>query len=237
MPWLIAALVIIIGLYFIARWWVQADPRQLVKALRWTGIVIGVALLAFIVIAARWNLLPLVVFTVLPWLLRARTRRKNAQGPRPGQTSDISTRFIRMVLDHDSGEMTGDITDGQFSGRNLKDLNLGELIELWRECAAEDEQSRVVFENFLDRGHPDWRAAAGAGPREETAEARSNSPWANTGMSADEACEILGVSPGASTEDIENAYRTVMKNAHPDQGGSDWMAAKVNQAKDVLLGN
>jgi hypothetical protein len=237
MPWLIAALVIIIGLYFIARWWVQADPRLLVKALRWTGIVVGVALLAFIVIAARWNLLPLVVFTVLPWFLRARTRRKNAQGPRPGQTSEISTRFIRMVLDHDSGEMTGDIIDGQFSGRNLRDLNLGELIELWRECAAGDEQSRLVLENYLDREKPEWRAAAGVGPRDETAEARSDSPWANTGMSADEACEILGVSPGASTEDIENAYRTAMKNAHPDQGGSDWMAAKVNQAKDVLLGN
>lgn len=237
MPWLVAAFVIIIGLYFIARWWVQADPRQLIKALRWTGIIVGVVLLTFIVIAGRWNLLPIVVFTVLPWLLRARTRRKNAQGPRPGQTSDISTRFIRMVLDHDSGEMTGDITDGQFSGRNLKDLNLGELIELWRECVAQDEQSRLVLENYLDRGHPDWRAAAGADPRDETAETRSNSPWANTGMSADEACEILGVSPGASTEDIENAYRTVMKSAHPDQGGSDWMAAKVNQAKDVLLGN
>ncbi len=141
-----------------------------------------------------------------------------------------------MVLDHDSGEMSGEVVDGQYAGRSLGDLNLGELVELWRECAREDEQSRVVLENYLDRDHDDWRNVAGAGPREETSQAHTNSPWTQNAMSAEEACEILGVEPNASAEDIEAAYRKVMKSAHPDQGGSDWMAAKVNQAKDVLLG-
>ena len=142
-----------------------------------------------------------------------------------------------MVLDHDSGEMTCEVSDGQFAGRRLDQMTLGELIELWRECAKEDEQSRLVLENYLDRGHAEWRSVAGAGPREETAGARSDSPWTKTGMSAEEACEILGVAPDATPEDIETAYRRVMKSAHPDHGGSDWMAAKVNQAKDVLLGS
>jgi len=116
-------------------------------------------------------------------------------------------------------------------------MNLGELIELWRECAAADEQSRQVLENYLDRGHPDWRSVAGAGPREETAGARSDSPWTAKGMSADEAREILGVDANATADEIESAYRRLMKSAHPDHGGSDWMAAKVNQAKDTLSGN
>jgi hypothetical protein len=240
LPWLILAIALIGGLYLIARWWVQADPRQLLKALRWAGAVIGLVLLAFIVLSGRWSWLPALLFTALPWLIRARalnTMHKNARGPRPGQSSQITTRFLRMELDHDSGEMAGDVTAGQFSGRSLDQMNLGELIELWRECAAEDEQSRLVLENYLDRSHPEWRSVAGAGPREETAGDRSDSPWATTGMSADEACEILGVAQGATSEDIESAYRRVMKSAHPDHGGSDWMAAKVNQAKDILLGS
>ncbi len=239
-PWLILAVALAVGAFLVARWWVQAQPQQLLAALRWTALAIALVLLAAIVLSGRWAWLPGLLFFVLPWIRQFRvfnTMRKNARGPRPGQSSQISTRFVRMELDHDSGEMTGDITDGQFTGRRLAELNLGELIELWRECAAADEQSRLVLENYLDRGHPEWRSVAGAGPRDEGAGARADSPWTQTGMSADEACEILGVAPDATPADIESAYRRVMKSAHPDHGGSDWMAAKVNQAKDVLLGN
>ena len=238
LPWLILAIALLVGLFLVARWWVQAEPRQLLKALQWTAAAIGVILLVAIVLSGRWSWLPALLFFTLPWIMRFRalkTMHKNAQGPRSGQSSRISTRFLRMELDHDSGEMTGEVTDGQFAGHRLDQLNLGQLIELWRECAAEDEQSRLVLENYLDRGHPDWRSVAGAGPREESASARSDSPWTTTGMSADEACEILGVARDATPNDIEKAYRRVMKSAHPDHGGSDWMAAKVNQAKEVLL--
>ncbi len=238
-PWLISAVIVIGGLFLVARWWVQADPRQLLRALRWAGAAIGLVLLAAIAVSGRWSWLPALLFPIIPWLIRARalnTMRRNAKGPRPGQSSQITTRFLHMELDHDSGEMAGTVTDGQFSGHNLDQLALGQLIELWRECATADEQSRQVLENYLDRYQPQWRSVAGAGPREESAGGRSDSPWAGSGMSADEACEILGVEPNATPEDIESAYRQAMKKAHPDQGGSDWMAAKVNQAKDVLLG-
>ncbi|MDH3738819.1 MAG: DnaJ domain-containing protein [Alphaproteobacteria bacterium] len=240
LPWLIIAFAFIAGVYLVARWWTQATPPQLVRALRLTGAGIGIVLLLFVTLSGRWSWLPAAFLPMLPVLFRLgsiNAMRKNARGPRPGQTSEVSTRFLRMQLNHDSGEMTGEVTSGQFEGRELQRMNLGELIELWRECAAEDEQSRLVLENYLDRGHPEWRSVAGAGSREETAGAHSDSPWANTGMSADEACEILGVAANASSEEIEEAYRRVMKNAHPDHGGSDWMAAKVNQAKDVLIGN
>jgi hypothetical protein len=239
-PWLILAIALLVGFFLVARWWVQAEPRQLLKALRWAGAAVGLILLAVIAISGRWSWLPALLFPAIPWLIRFRalnTMRKNARGPRRGQSSQVSTRFLKMVLDHDNGEMTGEVTEGQFTGRGLDQMTLGELIELWRECAKEDEQSRLVMENYLDRGHPEWRSVAGAGPREETAGARSDSPWTKTGMSAEEACKILGVEADATPDDIEAAYRRVMKSAHPDHGGSDWMAAKVNQAKDVLLGS
>ncbi len=77
-----------------------------------------------------------------------------------------------------------------------------------------------------------WERAQQSGERRS---GNPESPWTRDGMSAEEAQEILGVSSEATDAEIEKAYRRKMKRAHPDQGGSDWMAAKVNQAKDVLL--
>jgi len=55
-------------------------------------------------------------------------------------------------------------------------------------------------------------------------------------MSRDEAYEVLGLHPGASETDIKEAHRRLMRGAHPDAGGSDWLAARINQARDILLG-
>ena len=60
-------------------------------------------------------------------------------------------------------------------------------------------------------------------------------PRAGT-MSRAEAFEVLGLRPGASEADIQEAYRRLMRGAHPDAGGSDWLAARINQARDILLG-
>lgn len=57
----------------------------------------------------------------------------------------------------------------------------------------------------------------------------------HTKMSVKEAHEILGLDEGASDDDIKTAYKKLMKKVHPDSEGSEWMAAKLNQAKDLLL--
>ncbi len=243
LPLLVLAIFVLVGLYLVSRWYVTAQPAQIIRAIRWTGAILLVVGLIAIVLSGRWNFIWALLVPAMPFLTRLRainTMRKNARGPRAGQSSQVETRFLRMELDHDTGEMDGEVREGPLSGRMLSALKLGEMVELWRLCAVEDEQSRSVLESFMDRNHPDWRDVAGgdagAGRRDAGDGASgSASPWTQTGMSEAEAREILGVDEKASDSDIEAAYRTEMKRAHPDQGGSDWMAAKVNQAKDTLL--
>jgi hypothetical protein len=148
----------------------------------------------------------------------------------PGQTSEVSTRYLRVVLDHDSGEMNGDVLIGRFEGRTLRNLALAELLILLGEARA-DEDSVQVLTAYLDRTHGDaWREQSTA---QDQGQARAP---ANGAMSRAEAYEILGLSPDADAAAIKAAHHRLMSKIHPDLGGSTYLAAKINQAKDVLLG-
>ena len=154
LPYLIIGIAFVLGAYFIARWWVQADIQQIIKVLRWSATIIGLILLCIIAISGRWNWLPGLLFMAVPWFIRnqaLRTINKNAQGPTSGQKSHISTYYLKMELDHDSGEMSGEVIAGKYSGSNLSELNLNQLIDLMNECVRDDSQSRIVLENYMDR--------------------------------------------------------------------------------------
>ena len=69
-----------------------------------------------------------------------------------------------------------------------------------------------------------WGAAGTPPPRRQ-----------GSAMSRTEAYEVLGLKPGASGDEIHAAHRRLMRMAHPDTGGSDWLASRINQARDVLL--
>ena len=141
--------------------------------------------------------------------------------------------MLRMTLDHDSGEVAGSVRRGRFEGRDLQDLSFRELLDLYVECQSEDEQSMNLLETFLDRVHgADWRERADA----EFGGAAGDGSG-KSAMTTDEAYEVLGLDTGASEDDVKEAHHRLMMKMHPDQGGSTYLASKINQAKDLLLGN
>jgi hypothetical protein len=147
-----------------------------------------------------------------------------------GGTSKVETDYLRMTLDHDSGSMAGTVLRGRFAGREIGTLSLDELVELYLECLRSDEPAARLVESFLDRGPhaARWREHVG-GPGPE-----GGRP--DAAMSVVEACLILGVSEAAGEEEIRAAHHRLMVSYHPDRGGSTYLAAKINQARDVLLG-
>jgi hypothetical protein len=147
-----------------------------------------------------------------------------------GQKSRVATSLLAMELDHDSGGMEGEVLAGPAKGRRLSQLTDQELSEFHKLCGGSRDQSRALLEAWLDRNRNEWRASWGKDA--------TGGPAATSGpMSRDEACAVLGVKPDASVDDIRAAHRRLMKDFHPDKGGSDYLAAKINAAKDVLLGS
>jgi hypothetical protein len=145
----------------------------------------------------------------------------------------VRTNALEMVLDHDSGEMEGRCLKGQFAGRMLSSLSKAELLVLLEELRATDAQGAALIEAYLDRRAQGWRE----GGAEEAAKEQARAPrGGKIRMSREEAYEILGLKKGASEDEIRAAHRKLMMKLHPDQGGSTYLAARINEAKDVLLG-
>ena len=239
MAYIVLGVLIVIGLAVLVRGLSGADPRIVRRIFKWTAIVIGVTVFAYLMIMGRIVTALWILGALLPimWRWRAiRNMTKNWRGPTPGQASDIETAYLRMRLDHDTGVLDGTVLNGTFRGRQLSELAPQELMSLLRECRVDDPQSASILESYLDRVHgADWRGAedpAGAGGSHRGSGA---APGART-MSAEEAYDILGLRPGASKDDIRAAHHKLMLKNHPDHGGSTYIAAKINQAKDLLLG-
>lgn len=156
-------------------------------------------------------------------LYSARVATGAARGHQSGSRSDIQTRFLSMVLDHDSGKMEGKILEGQFEGGLLSQLNSRQLLSLLAECQV-DTDSVHLLESYLDRIDPAWR------------ESQQQQGGDDGNLNERLALEILGLEAGASREEIIEAHRHLMQKLHPDRGGSTYLAAKLNEAKEYLLG-
>jgi hypothetical protein len=163
----------------------------------------------------------------LPLLHELWSRRAASAGPsaRKADGSTVNTRFVRMHLDHATGEISGEVLEGAFAGKKLSQLSRDDLMELYAECTADSESARLV-KTYLDRLYGDtW-----------SHERRSTERGSNEGkMRPEEALDVLGLSPAASKREIIDAHRRLMQKFHPDRGGSDYLASKINQAKTVLL--
>ncbi len=149
-----------------------------------------------------------------------------------GQTSDIETPWLAMWLDHDTGHMDGRVRRGRFAGAELSSLSREDL-DLLRTEVAGDEESLRLLDAYLERVFGEAGGSAGAGDeggqQEEAAAPTSGQ------MTRDEAYEVLGLQVGAGPDAIKAAHRELMQKLHPDRGGSSYLAAKINQAKDLLL--
>ncbi|MBI5163946.1 MAG: molecular chaperone DnaJ [Magnetospirillum sp.] len=238
---LIRFVLLVVGavlLWLGARWLARARPAAVAKMLRLAGLGALVAVGLWLLLTGKLAGLLAVVAGLSPWIVRAlqlhtlwRLVRQHIlarKGGRasPGQASAVETRFFRMVLDHDSGSLDGDIVDGRWRGRRLSQLDRAQAAALLAEVAVDPPSARVL-EAWLDRTWPDWRAQPGG----DATRAASGGA-----MSREEAWQVLGLTPGADAAAIQEAYRRLMRLAHPDQGGSTWIAARLNQARDLLLG-
>ncbi|MDG4552913.1 MAG: DnaJ domain-containing protein [Candidatus Competibacter sp.] len=219
---------ILFGLYLSVRW-----LRRPGSGSRLPRAVAAVGIAGFLVLlTARGGAevaVPLLA-VLAPFLLRwLQIPAPASAGRTDPDQSVVTTRFLSMTLDHASGVVSGSVRAGRFVGRSLRDLTLPELLELWRECQS-DPQSAAVLETYLDRhADADWREQAGIGQGEQAQAAENNR------MDRAEAYRILGVRPDASRDEIQAAYRRLIQKVHPDQGGSSYLAARVNRARDVLL--
>ncbi|NQU71935.1 MAG: DnaJ domain-containing protein [Rhodospirillales bacterium] len=247
MPYFILGLAIAIGLVLIIWGMSGSNPRVIWRIFKWSAIIIIGAALVYLGATGRLVTVGWIIGGLLPLMLRWRAVRnmaKGFRGPSPGQTSDIETRYLRMQLDHDTGELRGTVLEGRFQGRLLQELTVAEQTELLQECRLHDEQSAQILETYLDRTHgASWRGGEGRGGEgrggEDGSQSGGNGARAQSGgdMTRDEAYEILGVAKGAKPDEIRDAHRRLMLKNHPDHGGSTYLAAKINQAKELLLGS
>lgn len=235
MPTLVAGVVAVLVLYLLLQMFRAANPAVLARAIKIVGGVVSLAVAAYTGLRGELAVaIPLGIFGagLLGWSpfgggfpnmsgLFGGGQRSS------GQVSRVRSAFLDMSLDHDSGELSGTILAGDHAGRSLGEFNLAELLAM---VPAFDAESVALLESYLDRRFPAWRQDAqgnGAGGQRRAASGGK--------MTAEEAYQILGLQPGASRDDIARAHRALMKKLHPDQGGSTYLAARVNEAKDTLL--
>ena len=158
------------------------------------------------------------------------SNRGSTSSARSGRVSMARSAMIETRLDLGSGVMSGEVLAGAFAGKALESLSGAELFNLRADLGRDDPDGLSLLEAYLDRRFPGWREAD-QGQREEGGRGRSS----GGAMSRRQALEVLGLPEGASAAEIIRAHRALMKKLHPDHGGSTALAAKVNQAKDVLM--
>lgn len=238
MPRVILLLVIVFTLVVLVRRAQQQPPHK--RRAAYLQIIVGSAVIGVVILTlmgkmhwvgaaltgllvATRQLLPVLV-RLLPALggLRASGARSSSK------QSEVTSRIIKMTLDHDSGDLSGVVLESTFKGWLLNELNRQQLDELLSYCQHEDTDSAQLLTSYLEQ-----RFSEDAQDREETDRGGENGA---SPSSRAEALAVLGLQDDATEEDITAAHRALIQKCHPDRGGNDYLAAKINQAKDQLLG-
>lgn len=237
----IGLIALIIGIWIGSRWLVK-QPKQT----QWQAIaIIAAVVLIGLALTGRLHwvyalivaIIPLMrrflgLLSYLPMLKGALNQFRNAPaGFSFDQQSSVETSYLKIKLDPDSGKLFGVVKQGQHADRNLHDLSLQELITLLKEYSRIDSESAQLLAAYLDRSeHTAWRNHY---KQDESYHRRTTAN--NTSMSIEEAYAILGLHEDATKEEILEAHRRLIQKLHPDRGGNDYLASKINQAKSLLL--
>jgi hypothetical protein len=228
---------VLLGLGLLAaRSFIQANPAHLAQGVRAFVAAFSVLASTGLLFTGRFGL---ALITIGATVMAVRAMRRSATGglgefgsrPRGQQSSEVITDSLRMQLDHSTGELDGEVLRGPSAGRSLASLGLFELLDLLAACQRDDPRSVPLLETYLDRRQPDWRGHVAS----DQADGSGQKADATGVMDEATAYSILGLPPDAGADEIKAAHRRLMTKLHPDHGGSSYLAAQLNQAKDFLL--
>jgi len=242
LPLVILGLFLLVALVLLGKAFVSTSPAALANGLRYGAVGVLGLLALFLLLTGRFALgAPLAAGALAllrRWQMPSFPWGRGGAGPRgAGRTSEVQTAYLRMTLEHDSGAMRGTVLRGAFAGSELDTMTQERVLELREACRIEDPESVPLLESYLDRRFgAEWRGRNAGGAGGEGASRRAEPPPARSGrMGRAEALEVLGLAEDADAEKVRDAHRRLMVKLHPDKGGSDYLAAKINEAKDVLL--
>jgi hypothetical protein len=235
MPTLLAGLFALYLLLAAIKQFGRLSPADAARLMRKGGVVLSVLGFLLMALRGRFGLAGSLASAVLGMAARggphpfAQAFRAAGFGPRTARVSTARSATIEVTLDLDTGVMSGAAIAGPFEGRDLDSLARPDCLRLYEICQRDDPEGAKLLETYLDRRFAGW---SDADERQSQARGRGRGSGA---MTRDEAYEVLGLPKGASAEEIIRSHRALMKKLHPDHGGSTALAARVNQAKDVLL--
>jgi len=218
--------------YLLLRGYTQASPRALAKAIRFGGGLLAALIGGLLVL--RGAIAPgLAILGFGLWLIDFSSL--TARGFRPAGrggagVARVRTAIIEMELDRATGAIHGTVLAGPQEGMPFDQLTRSQLMSLYDFCLTDDPQGARLLEAYFDRRFAGWRQA-----QERGGDSRSGAARRRQSISEDEAYEILGLKKGAPTSEIARAHRDLMKKLHPDHGGTTDLAARVNEAKEVLM--
>jgi len=207
---------------------INASPRKIADTLRLVGPVLLAGTGGILLLAGRGAIgVPLLAIGIAMWARSRGVKRMQYSGK--GQKSIVRSAWLEMELDHETGDLDGLILTGKSEGKRLADLSDKALMKLYEELSG-DGESCALMEAYLDRRMPAWRENTQRGSDPGAGSATGSGP-----MTKEEAYQVLGLQPGAGPDEISEAHRRLMKRVHPDSGGSTFLAARINQAKDTLV--
>lgn len=159
------------------------------------------------------------------WQRRKQQHSFGFGDPKPGDTTtSTQTQDLSMTLDHETGNISGTVLTGEYAQKNLEEMSDHEISRFYNQLS--NKESKDLLGAYIARH------------RDHLMQAEDQAPASPQGsMTRQRAADILGINTAATRDEIIAAHRRLIQRLHPDQGGSSYLAAELNEAKKVLLDN